>query len=394
VLLSRRGADAPGAASAVAGVEAAGARASVVACDAADRDALAAVLAATADLTAVVHAAGVLDDGLTDRLTPDRFAAVFAAKATAARHLDELTRDRGLAAFVLFSSASATMGSVGQANYAAANAVLDAIAERRGADGHPATAVAWGAWAGEGMAADPAARQAALRAGSVPIPPEQAAALLPALLADPAPTTFVADIDWSRARGGALTAGLTEARTDGDGADPAARLRAELTAVPPAGRPHVLLTLVRGEIAGTLRHTGTDRVSPERTFQELGFDSLTAVELRDRLAAATGLSLPATVVFDHPTPRALAEHLHAGLSGADLTGPDLTGPDSEEARVRAVLAAVPIERLRALGLLDQLLSLDPLGDGDEFEDPFAELPLEELVRATLDERDRRPHGAD
>ncbi|TDV47976.1 type I polyketide synthase [Actinophytocola oryzae] len=397
VLLSRRGKDAPGAEHAVAEVEAAGAHVSVVACDAADRDALAAVLAAIRDLTAVVHAAGVLDDGLVDRLTPDRFAAVFAAKATAARHLDELTRDRGLDAFVLFSSASGSMGSVGQANYAAANAVLDAVAERRGADGHPATAIAWGAWAGAGMAADPAARQAALRAGSVPMPPERAAALLPGLLADPSPTTLVADIDWTRfgrVRGGALTAALTDPRAADT--EPHTRLRAELASVPAADRPHVVLTLVRGEIASVLRHTGTDRVPPERTFQELGFDSLTAVELRDRLAAATGLSLPATVVFDHPTPLALAGHLHAGLSGTDT---EPTGPDGEEARVRAVLAAVPIERLRTLGLLDQLLAIDPgdryeFGADDEFEDPFAALPLDELVRATLDERDRRPHGAD
>ncbi|MFC5290401.1 type I polyketide synthase [Actinokineospora guangxiensis] len=406
VLLSRRGAEAPGAERVRADVEAAGARVSFAACDATDRDALAAVLAGLPDLTAVVHAAGVLDDVIVDSLTPDRFAAVFAAKAAAARTLDELTRDRDLDAFALFSSASGVLGSVGQANYAAANAVLDAIAESRAAAGLRATSIAWGAWAGGGMAADPAARAAAARAGAVPMAPDLAVRLLRAVVAEPQPTAVVADIDWTafaRLRRGPLTADLA-----GPAGDPASALRAELAAAGSAGKRHALLSLVRGETAAVLRHSGAEKVAAGRSFTDLGFDSLTAVELRDRLAAATGLPLSATLVFDHPTPADLAGHLLSGLVGeqdADVDrDPDL---DADESRLRAVLAAVPIEKLRGTDLLDRLIALadptrtaeDPApeddftGDEDVTDDTDIDgMALEDLVRAALD--DRRPHGAD
>ncbi|WP_367127518.1 type I polyketide synthase [Saccharothrix sp. HUAS TT1] len=401
VLLSRSGPDAPGADDLRAELTASGARVDLVACDAADRDALTRVLADLPDLTGVVHAAGVLDDGLLDGLTPDRFATVFRAKLTAARNLDELTRDRDLAVFALFSSASAVLGNAGQGNYAAANAALDAVAHRRRAAGHAATSVAWGAWDGGGMADDPAAREAARRSGALPMAPRRAVEVLRALVLEDAPSAVVADIDWERygsVRGDALTADLTGAGRPAHTA--AADLRSRLAAVPEAGRRQLLLSLVRAEVADVLRHSGADRVAADRTFTDLGFDSLTAVELRDRLAALTGLTLAATLVFDQPTPLALAEHLHRGL--ADVPAPvgrDDEGPDDEEGRVRALLATVPLDRLRDLGLLDALLALgddpddggagpDAGDDADHDEDDeddlaVADMDLDALVRAAL-----------
>jgi NAD(P)-dependent dehydrogenase (short-subunit alcohol dehydrogenase family) len=265
LLLSRRGPDAPGAADLRGELEALGAAVTIVACDAADRDALSAVLdaiPAQEPLTAVVHAAGVLDDGVLDGLTPDRFEAVFRSKVTSALVLDELTRDREPAVFALFSSASAAIGNPGQANYAAANAVLDAIAERRSADGLPATAIAWGAWAGSGMAAGARAQAGAQRAGVRGLEPRLAVKALRQLVTVPAPTAVVADVepdDFLRAyttmRPGPLFAELpgyratTEAGTPVQDTVPGAALRDELLGLAPQRRHDHVLTLVRGAAA-------------------------------------------------------------------------------------------------------------------------------------------------
>ncbi|MFF8293820.1 type I polyketide synthase, partial [Streptomyces sp. NPDC016309] len=346
VLSSRRGLDAPGAAELVDELSAYGVEVSVVACDAADREALRALLAAeTESLTAVIHTAGVLDDGVLDALTPERVDGVLRAKAVSARNLHELTVELGidLSAFVLFSSMSGTIGTAGQANYAAANAYLDALAEQRRADGLAATSLAWGPWAEGGMAAD-AELDARMRRGGVP--PMDADLAISAFgraagSGDAALT--IMDVDWSRftpgftaVRACRLFTDLPEAShalaqrddTAGrDGGEGGARARhslgrrlAELSA---AEQERMLLDLVRKEVAAVLGHAGVERVGAGRAFKELGFDSLTAVELRNRLGAATELTLPATLVYDYPTSAALADYLRGELLG---TGTVVTGP--------------------------------------------------------------------
>ncbi|MGW4079192.1 SDR family NAD(P)-dependent oxidoreductase, partial [Streptomyces asiaticus] len=338
VLTSRRGLDAPGAAELRDELAATGARITVAACDVADREALAGLLAdlpAELPLTAVVHAAGVLDDGVLESLTPERFASVLRAKADAALALDELTRDLDLSAFVLFSSTSGTVGAAGQANYAAANAFLDALAERRRAEGLPATSIAWGPWAAGGMAADEALEQRMRRAGMPPMDADLAIdALQRALdLGDAAVT--VADVDWDRfapgftaGRPSPLLADLPEVRQaaaaataaatatgDTAPAETASALARRLLGLPEAERHRALLDLVRTHVAEVLGHADVSDISAERAFREIGFDSLTAVELRNGLNAATDLRLPATLIYDYPTPLALADHLFAELLG-------------------------------------------------------------------------------
>ncbi|MFD9452903.1 SDR family NAD(P)-dependent oxidoreductase, partial [Streptomyces sp. NPDC059985] len=311
---------------------------SVVACDAADRDALRALLAAEADtLTAVVHTAGILDDGVLDALTPERFESVLRAKAVSALNLHELTIELGieLSAFVLFSSVTGTWGTAGQANYAAANAYLDALAEQRRADGLAATSIAWGPWAEGGMAAD-GAMDARLRKGGVPPMAAGSAidALHRALDANDTVVTVV-DVDWDRfavgftaARAGNLLAELPEARhalsargADAGSADRAGddrhSLVSRLAGLPVAERDRMLLDLVRKEVAAVLGHAGAESVGAGRAFKELGFDSLTAVELRNRLGATTGLRLPATLIYDYPTSADLADHLRGELLGTE-----------------------------------------------------------------------------
>ncbi|WP_425543507.1 SDR family NAD(P)-dependent oxidoreductase [Streptomyces luteireticuli] len=352
VLASRRGLEAPGAAELQAELAALGAEVTVAACDAADRDALAALLAEH-PVTGVVHAAGVLDDGVLDGLTPERFATVLGPKADAARTLDELTRGLDLEAFVLFSSAAGVLGNAGQANYAAANAYLDALAEQRHADGLPATAVAWGPWAGDGMGGD-AELEARLRQAGMP-PMDAAPALedLERALAQDEVTLTVADIDWKRyhpvftaARTSALFGELPEVRrlleeaSTADGTDRAAGLRRRLSGMAAPEQERILLDLVRTEIALVLAYASPDAVPANRAFKDLGFSSLSAVELRNRLGAVTGLRLPATLVFDFPNPLALVGHLRDELLGG--TGTDGSAP--------VVVTAVDDEPIAIVGM--------------------------------------------
>ncbi|WP_425426502.1 SDR family NAD(P)-dependent oxidoreductase [Amycolatopsis australiensis] len=334
VLLSRRGEAAPGAARLRADLEAAGAEVRFAACDAADRGALAATLAGER-ISAVFHAAGVLDDGVFDSMTPERFETVFAPKVTAARHLDELTREHPVTAFVLFSSFAATAGGRGQANYAAANAYLDALADQRVREGLPGTSVAWGAWAGAGMAAGGEAERRIDRGGLLPMPVGTALAVLGRVAEAPG-GIVVADVDWARfapdftaARPSPLLDGIPEAAA---GPAPAKKL----AAVPQSERPRAVLGLVRSRAAAVLGHASAEAIPPGRAFRELGFDSLAAVELRNLLMAATGLTLPTTVVFDHPSAAALAEYV-TGLLAGDVAGePAVAGPET------AVVSAEPV----------------------------------------------------
>ncbi|MBA0052615.1 SDR family NAD(P)-dependent oxidoreductase [Streptomyces sp. AJS327] len=321
LLTSRRGAEAPGAAELAAELEELGARVTLATCDVADEQALAAVLdgiPAELPLKAVVHAAGVLDDGVITSLTAERLAGVLAAKTDGALHLDRLTRGHDLDAFVLFSSLAGVVGAAGQANYAMANAALDALAERRRLQGLPATAVAWGAWQGDGMAAaDGTVRDRVRRTGFRPMRPATALRALEVALRQEPAALLVVDVDWDRyaeAHGPAAerpllrrvitpstpAGGALLARLDGRTAD---ERRAEL------------LDVVRSHAAELLMHPSGDAIDPDRSFRALGFDSLAAVELRNRLAALTALTLPASLVFDHPSPRALADFLHDTLSG-------------------------------------------------------------------------------
>ncbi len=311
-----------------------GASVTITACDTADRAQLEAVLAAVPaehPLTAVVHTAGVLDDGVLTELSPDRVDTVLRPKVDAARHLDELTRDRDLAAFVLFSSAAGVLGNPGQANYAAANACLDAVAHQRHGLGLPAVSLAWGYWTTvSGMtrhlgAADLHRNR---RMGMAGLTAAEGMALLDATLG--AADTFVAaklDVPALRASSAAGDEIPPLLRALAPAPRPAARAAAgpvplaeRLAGLHATGQAEAVLDLVRRHAAEVLGHTSADAVHPGRTFKEAGFDSLTAVELRNRLAAATGLTLSPAMIFDYPKPAALAEHLRATLTG-DTSSP-------------------------------------------------------------------------
>ncbi|MFG2905894.1 type I polyketide synthase [Kitasatospora sp. NPDC048286] len=338
VLTSRRGLEAPGAAELRDELTALGARVTVAACDAADRTALAALLAEH-PVNAVVHAAGVAQNAPLAETDPAEFAAVVAGKTAGAAHLDALLDGTELDAFVLFSSVAGVWGSGGQCAYAAANAHLDALAQARRARGLAATAVAWGPWAEGGMAAD--GGEHLRRRGLRPMAPEQAVAALAQAVGAGEDALAVADLDWSRFAAGftavrpsALLADLPEAvaaQADTTPAEEGAAggLRAVLAGAPAAERERILLDLVRTEAAAVLGHDSVDGVLAGRPFKELGFDSLTAVELRNRIDAAVGLRLSATLVFDYPTPAVLAAHL----------GAELLGPDAESTEAAPVLGA-------------------------------------------------------
>ncbi|WP_279498116.1 type I polyketide synthase [Actinomadura rubrisoli] len=339
LLTGRRGMDTPGAGELAAELEAAGAEVTVAACDAGDRAALAAVLAAVPDehpLTGVVHAAGVLDDAVIDGLTPERMDRVWRPKAGAAAHLHELTRDLDLSAFVLFSSLAGLLGSAGQGNYAAANAYLDGLARLRRAEGRPALSVAWGLWAEESaMTGDlgEADLRRMARTGITALSAAEGLGLFDAALAAGVPAVAAARIDlraMDAETAPALLRTLAPAsrRTAaGRAKTPAADLRRRLERAPRHERGHLLLEAVRAEVAAVLGYATSDRVTADRQFQDLGFDSLTAVELRNRLIAATGVKLPPTLIFDHPTPGALADRLRADLAPATAPAPEPETPD-------------------------------------------------------------------
>ncbi|MGW7256866.1 SDR family NAD(P)-dependent oxidoreductase [Streptomyces sp. NPDC054834] len=407
LLTSRRGPAAEGAAELAEEIRELGAEAEIVACDTGDRAALEALLAgipAARPLTGVLHLAGVIDDGVLASLTPERVAAVLRPKAEAALHLHELTADRDLAAFVLFSSAAGVLGNPGQANYAAANAFLDALAAHRRAAGLPAQSLAWGPWAGEdstgGMAGDLAASGADRigRLGIETLSTTAGTEVFDAALTEGEAALVTLRLNLRALRSATdvppLLRGLAPSRSrrraEAAAAD-ATAFRTRMAALSEQARTDELIDLVRAHAAAVLGHSSTSAVGKTREFNELGFDSLSAVEFRNTLAEATGLRLPPTLVFDYPNPTAVAEYFagelrpESGTDGAD-------GPGTEdEARIRRLLQTVPLARLRELGVVDTLLQLAD-GDGAESapgtavadEEAIDDLDAESLISMALD----------
>ncbi|MFD9125499.1 SDR family NAD(P)-dependent oxidoreductase [Kitasatospora sp. NPDC059571] len=367
LLTSRRGPAADGADDLLRSLADLGAEADLVACDTADREALAAVLAAVPaehPLTAVVHTAAVLDDGVIGSLTPERIERVLRPKVDAAVHLHELTAHLDLAAFVLFSAAAGTLGGAGLANYGAANVFLDALARHRRAAGLPAHSLVWGMWAERrGMAGRltevDLARSA--RGGVLPLTAEQGLALLDTALTVPdEPVLLPIRLDLGALRTLAGTPGALPALFHGlvrpplrrtaahsagaAAADPAADLAARLAGRDRAEQERLLLDLVRSHVAAVLGYSSAELIGAGQAFRELGFDSLTAVELRNRLGAAVGLRLSATLVFDYPTPALLAGHLREEIAPAP-PAPQLL---AELERLETALAALAADEVSVL----------------------------------------------
>ncbi|HEY7143819.1 MAG TPA: SDR family NAD(P)-dependent oxidoreductase, partial [Streptosporangiaceae bacterium] len=356
VLASRTGPAAPGTARLAADLAGAGSSAEVISADVSERPQLIALLtripASGTPLTAVMHAAGTGQATALEHASAAELAAVLTAKAVSAAHLDELTAGLPLEQFVLFSSIAATWGSGGQPGYAAANAFLDALAERRLAQHRPATSVAWGPWGGGGMADQESATQLRRR-GLPPMPPPQAVKALADALDGRDGLVTVADVDWSRFSppftlrrpspllqnlpevkraladpGPAGPGGLTAAGTD-------SALGQRLAGLTPAEQDRMLAGVVRATAAAVLGHPSPDAVEADRAFRDMGFDSLTAVELRNQLNAATGLRLPATLVFDYPTPVTAGRFLRTQLFGVS--------PGPRQPAAAAELAVAPGE---------------------------------------------------
>jgi candicidin polyketide synthase FscB len=368
-LAGRSGAEAPGARELRAEVEAAGAAVEFVACDVSDRqhvDRLIAGIAADRPLTAVVHLAGVVDDGMVASLTAARVDAVLRPKIDAVVHLDAATRDLDLAGFVVFSSVAGQIGGPGQGGYAAANAFLDGFAAHRAAAGRPFRSLAWGPWAPVGgMTAR--LTEAELRrmsaGGMVPLPVERGLELFDAAVDRAAAQVTPVAVDIQVL--GRLGAGLapllrglvrtpvrrSAAAASRPGADDAGAggLRQRLAGRGSAEQQHMLLDLVRSQAAAVLGFPNPDTITADRSLPEIGFDSLTAVELRNRLGAATGLRLRSTLVFDHPTPEALAAHLAGELAldgvaaAPNASSPTSTpGVDGESSQGKALITSDPL----------------------------------------------------
>ncbi|WP_064457354.1 type I polyketide synthase [Streptomyces hygroscopicus] len=333
LLVSRSGTDAEGAAELAERLAGLGARVRIAAADVTDPDAVAALVAGVDPahpLTGVVHAAGVLDDAVLTTQTPERLARVWRPKATAASHLHTATAHLPLSLFVMFSSTAGTLGASGQSNYAAANAYCDALAARRRALGLPGVSVAWGLWAdASGMTGHlgEADRARMVRSGIGAMSGERALGLLDAAVRHGHHHLIAVDLD-VRALAGrpaltlppplrALTGGGAARRTAAT-ARPHTDWAGHLAALPTGEQRRTLLELVLVHAAAALGHADPGRIQTERGFLELGFDSLTAIELRNRLTAVTGLRLATTLIFDHPNPAALAAHLHAELAPEDV----------------------------------------------------------------------------
>ncbi|OBH04148.1 polyketide synthase [Mycobacterium sp. E2699] len=409
MLVSRGGERADGAAELAAELREAGASVSVVACDVGDRDAVAGLLAAVPSdrpLRGVFHAAGVLDDGLIASLTPDRLDTVLRAKVAGAWNLHELTKDLNVPAFVMFSSMAGIVGAPGQGNYAAANSFLDGLASYRRAQGLAGLSVAWGLWEEASamtrhLGDKDRARMS--RSGLAPLSSRQAMQLLDDALAADRPVLVAARLDTAAMGDGAMLPpilrGLATRRSRrviADAATTAAstsELRARLHGLTAEQRHRELVDVVCGNAATVLGHATAD-VNADSAFQDLGFDSLTAVELRNRLKTATGLTMAPTVIFDHPTPSALAEHLDAQLAETPVDDrPDRMARFNDVARELQALIDQPgwspDEKARLTARIETLLAassapVPELDPGELFDDSLDTATESELF-AILDE---------
>ncbi|MBS4727408.1 SDR family NAD(P)-dependent oxidoreductase [Mycobacterium sp. SM1] len=401
VLASRAGQRAAGAAEVVAQLAKAGARVRVVSCDVADRDALARLVAGLPKLTGVIHAAGVLDDALVTSLTAEQLDVVLRAKVDGAWHLHELTRDRDLGMFVLCSSVAGTIGSPGQANYAAANTFLDALATHRRASGLVGLSLAWGLWerpsalTGRLRERDLARMQ---RGGLLPMSAEQAVELCDAALALGHPTVVAARLDATALTDPTHSALLPplfnelirrprRAVLAPDAAAARSTLVQRLRGLSTDQQHQLLLDLVRSHIAAVLGRPDPTDIDATRAFQDLGFDSLSAIELRNRLKTATGLPLSPTLIFDYPTPASLAEHIGRQLVGGEDSG---AADDARDAEIQRLVASIPVQRLREEGVLDILLRM--AGRGPETahssdKAAISDMSLDELVNIALGTED-------
>jgi acyl transferase domain-containing protein/acyl carrier protein len=401
LLASRSGDRAPNAAELRARLTQLGAHVQIAACDVADREQMQGLLGSIPKkrpLRAVVHAAGVLDDGVISSLTDERVERVIAPKVDGALCLHELTKDLKLDAFVLFSSASGVLGSPGQGSYAAANCFLDALAAHRRARGLSAQSLAWGLWANSaGDIVDGAGRTTTARvasSGIMALTAQEGLALFDAACRLPQALVLPIRLDLaalrSQARGGVVPAPLRGLVRLPSRQRDRGSFKRRLAAAPRGDREAIAIELVRTEVASVLGHASPRAVDPESAFKEMGFDSLTAVELRNRLSAATGMSLPATLVFDYPTPGGVARHLLLLACPQALAASD---GDLDESELRHAVASIPLERLRDTGLLDQLLLLAGTDGGSasfDEEDATEEIDtmdVEGLVRIAFESAD-------
>jgi acyl carrier protein len=390
ILASRQGPAAPGAGELAAELVAAGAYVDVVALDVSDRAAVFALvqgIGVAHPLTGVIHTAGVLEDATIGGLTAGHLDRVFGPKFDGAWFLHEATVGLDLGAFVVFSSLAGVTGNAGQGNYAAANTLLDGLAEFRRGLGLPGTSVAWGLWetlSGMTGAVSAAELSRGKHAGVHALDSERGLALLDGAMASSAAVLVAADIDGHALGGGAVpvpaplrslvpAARRTAAQGPAAGAD-GVSLSERLVRLPVAERRGLLIEMVAGHVAATVGHAGASAINPGHAFKDLGFDSLAALELRNRLTAATGARLPATLIFDYPTPDTVTDFLLTLLVPDDGSG----GARDEEGRVRQLLATVPLKRLKDAGVLERLLQLA------EQDDDAAEGPTDaglELIAA-------------
>ncbi|MCO1575774.1 beta-ketoacyl reductase [Crossiella sp. SN42] len=397
LLLSRRGAAADGAPELVNELAGLGAAVDLRPCDVGDRESVAAALAtipAEHPLQAVVHAAGVLEDRVLTGLTADSLTPVLRPKADAAWHLHELTKHLDLTAFVLFSSVAGVFGNGGQASYAAANAFVDALAQHRRCQGLPATSIAWGPWSLEDGMVSEAEAARMRRLGVLPLSAEEGMALFDGLTGGPEAVPVPLRLDLASIRSAGqippLLRGLVrDPVRQGPDRDTAADFLARLAEAPAAQRHEVVVDLIRDQAATVLGHADPAAVGRDRRFQELGFDSLTTVELRNRLGTALGRRLPVSLLFDHPTPEVLADYLLPLLAPAEadpaaelLRQLDRLGADL------AALTADETTRQLLSGKLDLLLA--GLRGGKAEEEVDFESATDEELFDLLDNEWERP----